>query len=219
MARAALNEFHFARVNQAYAYLRLQKGRIGHLEGPAFWQAYDQAIFNDYVECVPHLPEICTSILDVGGGMGGIDALLVKHYAGRQAVPPDVTILDGVRDGPRMSLHRKTFNNIYITERFLRANGVEKFSWVSPADAGIASAFPVKPDLVVSFGAWCFHFEPETYLQFVIESMVPGARLIIDLRRDKHEWLKTLTQAFEPGAIVRSSAKYERRVFHAGVDR
>lgn len=219
-----LSEFHFARVAGAYPYLRAQKGRLGHLEDDVFWSAYDRAVFRDYLDIAPHLPAFCQGMLDVGGGMGGIDAVVAAHYELDQPQPA-VAILDGDYAAPVMRLHREPFSNRAVCEQFLQANGVCDVRYVTPANARKAvsgpSAWP-EVDLVISLGSWCFHYPPKEYLDYVISSSSPGATVILDVRCGKSEWDFSLMQSFEQGPIIRRSDnnKFERRVyFNAGPDR
>src|SRR6266403_1531506 len=106
----------------------------------------------------PYLPLRCSSILDVGSGLGGIDALLNRHYGGDCSI----TLLDGVNDVARLDNHATTFNSMAVARCFLAMNGVQYFDFIDASAPERAS--PRKVDLIVSFRSWCFHFEPATYL-------------------------------------------------------
>jgi hypothetical protein len=51
----------------------------------------------------PLLPETIEGVLDIGGGMGGIDALINHEYGGTL----DVVIVDGDRDPPAKVAERR----------------------------------------------------------------------------------------------------------------
>jgi hypothetical protein len=114
----------------AFPYLVLQQGRLDHLKDrPAPGsRPITKSLVELFDQIAPHLPATCTGILDVGGGMGGIDVLITRHYRTDR-----VSILDGSTtrrsDGPpRPDLQRPRG----ATRRFLMANGVRQFQ-TSPA--------------------------------------------------------------------------------------
>lgn len=193
-----------------FDFLRLQKGsldKFAHDRGA--WEiAYEQSLAKDFGSIRPHLPASCGSILDVGGGMGGIDALLVKKF-GKGC---EVCILDGEADEPVMHLHRETFNNMEVARDFLGKNGVEKFSYYTPELRQAPRPF----DLIISLGSWCFHYPPETYLQFVRSCCTRETTLIVDVRRGKPSWSDLLDNMFTLRAVIHPSVKFDRRVYRAG---
>src|SRR5690606_17055673 len=146
-----------------FEYLRIQKGNLDLLgrDFPRWLDAYNLDIRSTFEDVLPWLPATCGEILDVGSGLGGIDVLLSRHYRAR-GEPPGVTLLDGLDDPPVVQLHRKTFSNARIARNFHWKNGTSllKFSCVAPWVERFEHPF----DLVVSFGAWCFHVAPEVYL-------------------------------------------------------
>jgi SAM-dependent methyltransferase len=185
---------------EAFPYLVAQRGALDDMRGdPGVWcTKYLDVIEAEMRLIEPYLPKRCASILDVGSGMGGIDALINEHYGGAC----HVTLLDGIDDSPTVELHRKTFNDMSIAARFLHANGVETMDWIDANDAHRSTSRHY--DLVVSFKSWCFHVEPARYLDLVHAGCIPGQTvLIIDVRRDKPAWLWELGTAF----------KLERQIF------
>lgn len=207
----------------ARPYLEIQKGRLQHLAGnPAAWNlAYHASLANDLGHILPYLPARCDRILDIGGGMGGIDILLWRHYAKRTAsirrrttswIGPEICIVDGMEDPPVMELHRKTFSNAAVSQEFLRVNGVT--SGVAHWSLTMTQRMVALPcDLIISLGAWCFHLPPDEYLDFVIRSCRPGTVLVLDVRYAKTEWKAQLEKAFEPIAAPASGQKWTRMVF------
>lgn len=179
--------------DDAYPYLQMQRGAISDMRGDqAVWlQHYTDAVFSEFDSIEPYLPKRCDSILDVGSGLGGIDALLNRHYGGEC----QVTLLDGVDDKPMMESHAKTFNHMGIAKKFLGINGVKQIDYI---DANSRTwAAPRFFDLIVSFKSWCFHYEPARYLDLVINASISKqTTIIVDVRRDKPQWLTELREEF-----------------------
>lgn len=200
--------------DRAYPYLRIQKGGIpAELARGAWEERYRQSLADDFAGIRPYLPERCNLVIDIGGGMGGIDILIARHYPSRWG--PLVRILDGVADKPVMSLHRETFSNTIAAEQFLRTNGVSRRTFLSPMSAK-TEATPAKADLIISLGAWCFHLPPEEYMSYVMKACQPGTVLILDVRKDKPEWRAAIGEPFPRRAVILDRPKFERVVFHAG---
>jgi SAM-dependent methyltransferase len=146
----------------AYPYLVVQRGALDDMKGDAgTWIAkYIDVVCSEFRSIEPYLPEECESILDVGSGLGGIDALLNEHYGGNC----QVTLLDGVRDPPQVTTHNQTFNDMAVAKDFLAANGVGRFDFIDANDDHRLA--PRRYDLIVSFKSWCFHIEPERHLRW-----------------------------------------------------
>lgn len=201
---------------RAMKYLAIQRGKLAPLARKAdqFVEAYKASLMDDYNSIRYYLPPLSFDtlhpVLDVGGGMSGISLMLDKHYGGH-IIP---VILDGRKDRPTVLYHRRTFNDVDVTSEFHRANGVYPIGYV---DANALPLLPLaeKAALVISFAAWCFHFAPTLYLDYVVDNIVPGARLILDVRKDKPEWMEQLKYKFTLRAMIHSSAKFDRVVFDA----
>lgn len=188
-----------------FAYLSIQKGGLHHLvtDYDAWKRAYEDSLLDDLEDLRGCFP--VKSVLDIGSGLGGINALINEENGGEV----DVCLLDGANDPPIMNLHRNTFNNMRVAADFLRKNGVHSVSFEPPA-APQSRPF----DLIISLGSWCFHYEPETYLEFVMGCFVPGTKLVLDVRRDKPRWQKTLAEAFgSPVSVIRTLRKADRTLF------
>jgi hypothetical protein len=195
---------------ETYPYLVAQRGAISDFrENREVWLGhYATQLAIEYRTMKRFLPEHCGSILDVGGGCGGIDVLLVRHYGGE----PMVTLLDGIDDLPAVSSHSATFANFKVAENFLRANHV---GLVHGIDARRApSIAPRFWDLVISQKSWSFHYEPERYLSIVKTGCIAGqTRLILDVRHDKPQWLNQLKRVFRHIACAHTGKKHSTHVF------
>lgn len=210
---------------EAYPYLVLQRGALDDMKGdPGTWCAkYIDVLYSEFRSIEPYLPVACESILDVGSGLGGIDALLNEHYGG----DCQVTLLDGVDDPPDLSRHNVTFNSMQTAKEFLLLNGVSHFDFV---DANDVNARVVRQyDLIVSFKSWCFHIEPERYLALVLSACTPQhTQLIVDVRGgrrarlgsdvevDQHyRYMRALSDAFQHRSMIHYGIKFETHLFEA----
>lgn len=210
MADAAVTQA-FTVPDAARPYLIAQRGELSDLAGnPTVWlDAYRASLQTDFDEIGHHLPAHCAALLDIGSGLGGIDALLARAYGH----PPDIWLLDGAYDAPVMTRHDLTFSSRSVALDLLRANGIGgSVGYVTPAETCDAITLPLF-DLVLSFQAWCFHFPPQAYLALALRHLTQGGRLIVDVRRDKPVWDADLGRALEHIVTVRDRPKYERRVY------
>lgn len=204
--------------DEARPYLVVQKGMLWDLKDQVDqWDAgYRRSIRNQYETIMPHLPEKCWGVLDVGSGLGGINAMISHHYGGVR-----VCLLDGVSDDPDVIRHNQTFNNMHVAQRFLAANGVREFSYIDPENVRgnmykILSFPPIPVDLVVSFGAWCFHFPPSLYMEYIKTCCKPGTVFILDVRNDKPSWLMDLNHDLGNGTVIRRAKKFTKWRFVYG---
>lgn len=195
----------------SFKYLVQQRGSLDHLrqDRRAWEDAYHDGIYKSMRGMLPHLPRRCVGILDVGAGLGGVDVLLTRYYAAEHSSVPLVVLLDGENDPPQMVRHATTFGNRKAALQFQRDNGVTNVDYVSPGQLRVR-----KVDLVVSTGAWCFHFGPELYLKYVLQCCSPNAVIILDVRSDKPMWLAHLLEHLNCVDIIAVEAKRTRRVFH-----
>lgn len=201
---------------EAFAYLKVQKGKLHDVSHDfrRWCNEYRASLQRDYDSMRMHLPTIkrgsAECVLDIGSGLGGIDILLNRHYD-RELTP---ILMDGTNDRALMTYHRRTFSNIDVAQRFHADNGCV------PVLAVDANARPLTPlqvpvPLVISLGAWCFHIEPEVYLEYVESAVRAGARIIVDIRKDKPRWKETMEAAFNVRAVVHGSDKFDRTVYEA----
>lgn len=205
----------FAISDAAFAYLKEQSGAISDLANDrAAWDAaYAKHVTAIYHSMIPYLPARARNILDIGSGLGGIDALLHAHYEGE----PKIALVDGMIDAPVMNKHAETFSSMAAASKFLTANGVplDHFSYYDPAhirgEGHPAMGHPF--DLIISCASYCFHYNPETYLEFVARCCHPETVLIFDVRREYRTWHYVLEERFARVAIAYEGKKFQRMVF------
>lgn len=209
----------------ALPYLLVQQGRINGLEGADWLKAYADGLHANLDQIRPLLPETIAGVLDIGGGMGGIDALINHEFGGNL----DVVIVDGDRDAPikvkqPAGAVSKTYSNCAAAFEFLVANGVihPKFL-IAPADPDVkfekAFLSTIEPvDLVLGVQAWGFHFPPSLHLPLAYAFSKIGTVWILDVRvQDSGSpWAAQLysEERLEPiGDLEGLTDKYRRLAF------
>jgi hypothetical protein len=181
------------------AYLHIQVGEIAGVSDNLWMASYEAHLLSRMSTIRSALPAHCSSICDIGSGLGGIDVLLHRYYEGR----PSVTLVDG--DGElEVIRHDRPFNDAKLARHFQQANGVTEIEVCQPDCLPVASF-----DLIVSFRAWCFHFEPMRYLPFVEESSHDDTVLIVDVRAGRWDWLNELRLVFPQARCLQKGRKAE----------
>jgi hypothetical protein len=213
--------------DDAFQYLRLQRGSLDKFAGDrGLWHnRYESDLRRNFENIAPFLPERCWGMLDIGSGLGGIDVLLSRHYSSKQAPVdrvhngwPYVHLLDGVDDPPEMKLHRETFNSMKVAKDFQLVNGLPsvRFGYFAPS----SHFFPRPYDLVLSFGSWCFHYEPDIYLPRLLSAggLHGESVVIVDVRDSKTEWFEQLERRFQRVATIATKPKWTRCVYQLRTD-
>lgn len=191
-----------------YEYLSIQHGSIASEENLADFTKWKAAYENSLKEIVknirPALPAECGSILDIGGGLGGIDIVLAKYFKGAM-----VSILDGLDCPPHVHKHNLPFSNADVAKDFHRKNGNPHIQCIWPQPS-VAEHY----DLIVSFAAYGFHIDPEDY-RWTLQNVVrPHTVMIFDVRKERPEWLKRFVQLFgQPTHVLHRAEKYVRLAF------
>jgi SAM-dependent methyltransferase len=134
---------------------------------------YDMALMR------PWLPEKAETVLDVGAGIGAIDARLNEIYPEAHFYLLDRTGLD-VEYGQHAE--HIYYNSQEAARQLLSWNGVD-LERVHMIDATDDYAVPVKEvDLVLSIFSWGWHYPVGTYAEAVGEATKAGGTLIMDVR-------------------------------------
>lgn len=186
-----------------FRYLYVQRGEVSDAYKTGFsdWQmAYESSLDAIVRSMAPALPADVHSILDVGGGLGGLGVVLGRRYPSA-----GYWVLDGASDGPEVRRHFETFSNAVVAADFLRSNGLTEFGFYEPCD-GFDRTF----DLVVSTAAWCFHIPPSVYLQRIKAALAPRATVILDVRKWRGEWFDELRDAFGDYTVLERGKKHQR---------
>lgn len=188
---------------QHFGYLVIQRGEVSDARHNfENWKAaYAASLGKIYENIAPHLPAGAARVLDIGGGCGGINVLLHRHYGRKLAVD----ILDGLNDPPEVMSHVKTFNSEVVALDFLAKNGVPHANvyWPRPPKDR-------KYDLIISFAAYCFHVPPTTYFDVLRENANPGATFIFDVRNTNALWLDQLAKELGTPQLLERGKKHVR---------
>ena len=174
-------------------------------------EAYTREMQALYLNIAPHLPPTIHRSLDVGAGLAGIDAFL-SYRSGHTS---EIHLLDkdGIEDKPKVGWHNTVdefgaYNSRAGARRvLLRARvPVKNIFFHTPED------FPtIQFDLVVSFLSWGFHYPASTYARQVFNVLVPGGKLILDLRKGQDT--ACLSELFGSSGKIFEGQKHERRIF------
>ncbi len=189
-----------------FEYLVIQHGKVSdHRHDFSKWKkAYEESLADIFASILPALPAQCSSVLDVGSGLGGINVLVAKHYSPQ----PSIHLLDGLDAEPVVHQSFKPFSNAQVAYDFQSKNGVDV---VECTEAVPSRQF----DLVHSYFAYGFHIHPGDYLPDLKKAVHEKTVLIFDVRRSKKEWLREFVEAFGVPKVLFTAEKYVRVAFRA----
>jgi hypothetical protein len=179
-------------------YLDIQVGELhDFIEDPRWQKMYEDHLWDRMTDIDEYLPETVTQYCDLGGGLSGISILLNLYYGGALRV----NVVDG--DGPAIMLHHAVpFSSHERTLAFLRNNGVKFASVWHPTNLPLQTF-----DLMTSFRAWCFHLDPRVYIEWVRAHLSRDGTLLVDVRRDRDDWLAQLRGVFSRATPVADTGK------------
>lgn len=152
------------------------------------------------------------TILDIGCGLAGIDALAARHGLARE-----FHLLDGDGTGPKVqgfsSYAPAPWNDVRIGAEVVATNappGVEIRTHAADPTLTIPA------DVILSLRAWGHHFPVSVYAGLARRSLRPGGRIIMDIRRGSGG----IADMAEAGFAIYShipdpSAKCDRWVFRS----
>lgn len=189
----------------------------GALNQSSIAEQYFSEMNAEFASIRPHLPEPCAAWMDIGCGIGGIDALIWAHCAnGRAADLPEVYLLDKTETAGKVWYGFKDtgafYNSLPASKAFLADNGVEA-DRIHLIEVFEDSSIPIARnlDLVLSLISWGFHYPVETYLDRVHELLRPRGRMIIDVRKGT-DGLERIAAKFSSVTTVVDTDKYHRVV-------
>jgi hypothetical protein len=201
---------------RSFEFLVNQRGEFDHLKGsPAEWfQAYHSEVNKTLGQIGTWLPVQPRSILDIGCGLAVVDMVMMQHFS------CECVLVDG-EDGDGVARkYDVPFGNREVVQEFMDDNSIPSTLWkyYSPEQL-VDREIPVF-DLVLSLRSWCFHYSPETYLWFVQKHVVPGTRIIVDVRTDETrragEWRKQLHSCWKDNYPLERGKKFERMCYIVG---
>lgn len=201
---------------EAYPYAVAQSGALDQFRDRpgAFREEFDRLQRQRFESILDYLPaKPIPRVLDVGGGLGGIDVLISRHYGGLA----QIWLLDGVGFPPVVESHDRPFNDMEVSRAFLKANGVDLAGFWTPKAAMTKPEAHYRTsmgfDLVVSFAAWGFHIAPGIYAETIHAITRPEAAIIADVRRDRRAWRDEFERWFRFVGVCQEGTKYERCVY------
>jgi SAM-dependent methyltransferase len=167
---------------------------------------YSERLQKEWEQLSPHLPAQAARTLDIGCGIGGIDAFLYEHYSSAQSV--SIFLLD--RNDTERSIYygmhddAAAYNSLAASKSYLVQRGVPKEA-IHMMDAG-RDALPqdISFDVILSMLSWGYHYPIQTYLEYVIGHLARNGTLIVDCRKGT-DGLKTLREHFEISVIYEDS--------------
>jgi len=146
---------------------------------------FQQEMIQEYRTIQPHLPDKCQTILDIGCGVAGIDALLFYHY---QDPEMQIFLLDKTRIDKKpyhgFSQRATFYNSLPVARGLLTANGIP-INQIHLLEANEANEIPIPGpiDLIISTFSWGFHYPVSAYLDQVYGLLSEHGRLMIDIRK------------------------------------
>ena len=172
---------------------------------------YNDDMQAEFASIKEHLPDACSSVLDIGCGVAGIDVLIDRHYAGQD---PDIYLLDKTqveRNVFYLFNERAAFyNSLEVAKSVLILNGIpDGRIRLREADAANQIQVPGGIDLIISLLSWGFHYPVETYAKRVAEAVSDSGVVILDVRKGT-TGLQTLKHVFESVDIILDTGKYVR---------
>lgn len=172
--------------------------------------SFSQDIQKDFQTILPFLPENIENTLDIGSGVGGIDALISEHYDHTI----NIHLLDKskVNDTIYYGFESETayYNSLEIAKELLKLNHVPTENIVLHDTESLHTCFKKGYyDIVTSFISWGFHYPVAMYLEAVYDSLRQGGVLIMDVR-DGTTGIEELKKVFKQVTIIYEAPKQIR---------
>jgi SAM-dependent methyltransferase len=159
------------------------------------------------------LPNSCSTVLDIGCGVAGIDVFIERHYSGQA---PDFYLLDKsrVEQSVFYMFHEQAafYNSLNVAGETLHANGISngRIHLIEATDRNeIGMGAPV--DLALSLLSWGFHYPVATYVERVHELLSEHGVVILDVRKGTDD-IEVLRRTFGRVDIIFATGKQYRVV-------
>lgn len=132
-----------------------------------------------------HLPQTFSTILDIGGGLGGIHLFTYRCAANGANI--NILDRDAIDDRMRYGYRETTeaYNSFDLSRQYLMSGGVPAdriTMWDADRDGDIERLSKKKFDAIVSLKSWCFHYPAKTYLDLADRVLETDGVLIVDVR-------------------------------------
>jgi len=172
---------------------------------------YSDDMQQEYLSIKDFLPDNCSSILDIGCGVSGIDVFISKHYKDQKQV---FYLLDKTYTENSVFYEFKQkgafYNSLEVARELLLRNGMSErnISLLVATDNNEIS-IDGNVDLVISLISWGYHYPVETYLDRVYNLLNKDGRMIIDVRKNTNG-IDLLKHAFGKLDVIFNGDKYQR---------
>lgn len=185
--------------------------REARTDSPRIKALYEDDMRREYQSIKEFLPKTCSSILDIGCGVAGIDVFLSKHF---KDIQPTFYLLDKTSIEKVVFYdfkHKASFyNSLDVAKEMLISNGIpERYVHLIEATDNNDINIDGKVELVISLISWGFHYPVETYLNKVHNLLIKGGSLIIDVRKGTAD-IDKLSNIFSKVDIIFDERKYQR---------
>lgn len=146
---------------------------------------YREDMRREYLSIRPFLPHKCSSVLDIGCGVAGIDFFIYQHY---RETPVQLYLLDKTRVESYVYylFEEKAafYNSLDVAKTLLTDSGVDSNS-IHLIEASDNNGIGIKHQVsvVVSLLSWGFHYPVATYLDRVYDILTDDGVLILDVRK------------------------------------
>ena len=144
---------------------------------------FEEDISQEYMGIKSHLPQTCSSILDIGCGVGAINIFFFQHYHSSNTV--QFYLLDKTATDKKIYYGFQPkgafYNSLPGACKLLVSNGIPESNihlLEVPADYQINA--PQGLDLIISSLSWGWHYPVSTYLDQVYDLLRDGGHLIMD---------------------------------------
>lgn len=174
-------------------------------------QLYQDDMRQEYLTIKPVLPAQCSSVLDIGCGVAGIDVFIQRHYADQ---PIDFFLLDKSHVEKNVFYLFKPdgafYNSLDVSRTMLTDNGIDA-QRVHLREATEHDGIDVdrKTDLVISLLSWGFHYPVATYVEQVCDLLSDDGIVIVDVRKGT-DGVDVLRQKFQRFEVLLDTSKYKR---------
>ena len=173
---------------------------------------YAKDMADEYAAIKDHLPENCTSVLDIGCGVAGIDVFIFHHYGAGDGLNFYLLDKTDVNSKVYYSFNKEGafYNSLSTARSLLTSNGIHAskiHTMEVTEDSSIETSEQI--DLVISLISWGFHYPVSTYLERVYEILSPGGSLILDVRKDTGG-VGEVDRRFGNITVITNFKKYQR---------
>lgn len=167
---------------------------------------------DEYATIKQYLPEGCSSVLDIGCGVAGIDVCLFRHYGSSDALSFYLLDKSSVNEKVYYSFSEQGafYSSLPVAKGLLVKNGIpDRNVHTIEADEDSSIDIEGSVDLVISLISWGFHYPVSTYLDRVHELLSPGGSLIMDIRKNT-EGEGELKRKFKDTKVIADFKKFSR---------